>query len=48
VHNVELHNFYSLPFIVRMIKSKRLRWAGHVALMEKVGSADNFGQNTGR
>jgi hypothetical protein len=33
LHNVELHNLYSLPNIIRMIKSKRMRWAGHVAGM---------------
>jgi hypothetical protein len=27
----ELHNLYSLPNIVRMIKSRRMRWAGSVA-----------------
>jgi hypothetical protein len=27
----ELHNLYSSPSIIRMIKSRRLRWAGHVA-----------------
>jgi hypothetical protein len=29
----ELHNLYSLPSIIRMIKSRRMRWAGHVARM---------------
>jgi hypothetical protein len=29
----ELHNLYSSPNIVRVIKSRRLRWAGHVARM---------------
>jgi hypothetical protein len=29
--NEELHNFYSSPNIIRMIKSRRMRWAGHVA-----------------
>jgi hypothetical protein len=29
----ELHNFYSSPNIIRMIKSRRMRWAGHVARM---------------
>jgi hypothetical protein len=33
LHNEELHNLYSSPSIIRMIKSKRLRWAGHVAHM---------------
>jgi hypothetical protein len=31
LHNDELHNFYSSPNIIRMIKSRRMRWAGHVA-----------------
>jgi hypothetical protein len=33
VHNDELHSLYSSPNIVRVIKSRRLRWAGHVARM---------------
>jgi hypothetical protein len=31
LHNDELHSMYSSPNIVRVIKSRRLRWAGHVA-----------------
>jgi hypothetical protein len=31
LHNEELHNFYSSPSIIRMIKSRRMRLAGHVA-----------------
>jgi hypothetical protein len=31
LYNEELHNLYSLPNIMRMIKSGRMRWAGHVA-----------------
>jgi hypothetical protein len=31
LHNKELHNLYSSPSIVRMIKSRRMRWAGYVA-----------------
>jgi hypothetical protein len=31
LHNVELHNFCSSPSIIRTIKSRRMRWAGHVA-----------------
>jgi hypothetical protein len=33
LHNEELHNLYSSPFIIIIIKSKRIRWAGHVARM---------------
>jgi hypothetical protein len=35
LHNGELHNFYSSPDIIRQIKSRRMRWAGHVAHMGK-------------
>jgi hypothetical protein len=33
LHNDELHSLYSSPNIVRVIKSRRIRWAGHVARM---------------
>jgi transcription termination factor 2 len=33
LHNEELRNLYSSPSIIRMIKSRRMRWAGHVARM---------------
>jgi hypothetical protein len=33
LHDEELHNLYSSPNIIRMIKSTRIRWAGHLALM---------------
>ena len=33
LHNEELSDLYSLPNIVRMVKSRRIGWAGHVALM---------------
>jgi hypothetical protein len=29
LHNGELHNLYSSPSIIRMIKSRRMGWAGH-------------------
>jgi hypothetical protein len=35
VHNEELNDLYSLPNIVRVVKSRRMRWAGHVARMEE-------------
>jgi hypothetical protein len=33
LHNGELHNLYSSPDNIRQIKSRRIRWAGHVARM---------------
>jgi hypothetical protein len=33
LHDDELHSLYSSPNIVRVIKSRRMRWAGHVARM---------------
>ena len=39
LHNEELNNLYSSPNTVRVMKSRRMRWAGHVARMgeERVG-----------
>jgi hypothetical protein len=33
LHNEELHNLYSSPNIIRVMKSRVMRWAGHVARM---------------
>jgi hypothetical protein len=33
LHNDELHSLYSSPNVVSVIKSRRMRWAGHVARM---------------
>jgi hypothetical protein len=33
LHNEELNDLYSLPNIVRVVKSRRMRWDGHVARM---------------
>jgi hypothetical protein len=33
LHNKELHNLHSSPSIIRIIKLRRMKWAGHVALM---------------
>jgi hypothetical protein len=35
LHNDELHSLYSSPNIVRVIKSRRMRWVGHVACMRE-------------
>jgi len=35
LHNEELRDLYSLPNIVRVLKSRRMRWAGHVARIEE-------------
>jgi hypothetical protein len=35
LHNEELRDLYSSPSIIRIIKSRRMRWAGHVARMGK-------------
>jgi hypothetical protein len=34
LHDEELHNMYTSPSITRIIRSRRMRWAGHVARME--------------
>jgi hypothetical protein len=38
LHNEELHDFYSSPSIIRIMKSSRMRWAGHVARMRRRGT----------
>jgi hypothetical protein len=40
LHNEELRNLYFLTSIVRMVKSRRMRWAGHV---ERIGRAESSG-----
>jgi hypothetical protein len=37
LHTEELHNLYSSSSIIRIIKSRRMRWAGHVARMGRRG-----------
>ena len=34
LHNADLHALYSSPNIIRSLKSRRLRWAGHIARMD--------------
>jgi hypothetical protein len=33
LHNEDLHDLYSSPSIIRLIKARRMRWAGHIARM---------------
>jgi hypothetical protein len=39
LHNEELRDLYSSPSIIRIIKSRRIRWAGHVARMREKRNA---------
>ena len=50
LHNEELYSLYRSPHIVRVIQSRRLRWAGHVARMEEGRSAFKIltGKPTGK
>jgi hypothetical protein len=41
-HNEELHGLYSSPSIVRVVKARRMRWAGHVGRMKEVTGAYNI------
>jgi hypothetical protein len=42
LHKEELHNLYCSPSIIRIIKSRRIRWAGHVARMGRRGMHIGF------
>ena len=50
IRTKNFHNLYRSPNIARVIKSRRLRWAGHVARMEEGRSAFKFltGKPTGK
>ena len=50
LHNEELHSLYRSPNIVRVIKSIRLRWVGHVVRMEESRSVFKIitGKPTGK
>jgi hypothetical protein len=42
LHNEELHDLYSSPSIIRIIKSRRMKWAGLVARMRRIGMCVNY------
>jgi hypothetical protein len=42
LHNEEPRDFYSSPSIIRLMKSKRMRWAGHVARMGEKRNANRL------
>jgi hypothetical protein len=42
LHYEELSDLYSLPNIVRVVKSRRMRWVGHVACMGRGGVCTGF------
>jgi hypothetical protein len=43
LHNGELHNLYPSPDIIRQMKSRRMRWAGHVACRRGEKRVQGFG-----
>jgi hypothetical protein len=49
-NNEELHNFYASPVIIVVIKSRKIRWAGHVERMGEMRSACKilFGKPEGK
>ena len=50
MYNEKLHSLYRSPNLVRVIKSRRLKWVGHVARMEEGRSAFKIltGKPTGK
>jgi hypothetical protein len=42
LHNEELRDLYSSPSIIRIIKSRRMRWTGHVARMGRRGARIDY------
>jgi len=39
LHNEELHKLYGSPNIIRVVRSRKMRWTGHVAFMEEMRNA---------
>jgi hypothetical protein len=50
LHNKELHSLFFLPVVIRMIRSRKARWAGHRACMREIRSDFNIlvGKHEGR
>jgi hypothetical protein len=48
LHNEEISDVYSLPNIVRVVKSRRMRWAGHVARMGEGRIVNRVGKPEGK
>jgi hypothetical protein len=42
VHNEELHDLYASPIVMKVNKSRAMRWMGHVARMGGMGNAHNI------
>jgi hypothetical protein len=42
LHNEELHSLFSIPTIIRIVKSRSMRWAGHVARMGEKRNASRI------
>jgi hypothetical protein len=42
LHNKELRDFYSAPSIIRIIKSRRMKWAGHVGRWGRRGTLIDY------
>jgi hypothetical protein len=42
LHNEEFHNLYSLPDIIRVIRSRKVGWAGHIACMGEMRNEYNI------
>jgi hypothetical protein len=46
LHNEELHNLYASPIIIRVIKSRMMRWVGHVVCMRDEKCIQTFYRTT--